>query len=124
MQLCYHCFSIANAAGFDELSGAGLASALMRRQGIEGFTDIHTSTGLGVTHVTGPLTPLDRTNLSSNSMQRHSKPTMNACEMVSVEAGQGIAVGLEVSKELQRDYAYLQVSGSNRGNHFCSTCVT
>ncbi|KAL3133773.1 hypothetical protein ABBQ32_008255 [Trebouxia sp. C0010 RCD-2024] len=94
---------------FDELSGAGLASALMRRQGIEGFLDIHTSTGLGVTHVTGPITPLDRTNLSSNSMQRHNKPTMNACEMVSVETGQAVAVGLEVSRDLQGDYAFLQV---------------
>lgn len=103
--------TLVDAAGFDELSGAGLASALMRRQGIEGFLDIHTSTGLGVTHVTGPITPLDRTNLSSNSMQRHNKPTMNACEMVSVETGQAVAVGLEVSRDLQGDYAFLQVAG-------------
>ena len=70
---------------------------------------IHTSTGLGVTHITGPITPLNRTNLDSDSMQRHNKPTMNACEMVSVETGQGIAVGLEVNRDLQGDYAYLQV---------------
>ena len=95
----------------------------MRRQGIDGFLDIHTSTGLGVTHITGPLTPLGRTNLSSNSMQRHNKPTMNACEMVSVETGQGIAVGLEVSKELQGDYAYLQVSGTTPSNDSALTCV-
>lgn len=82
----------------------------MRRQGIEGFLDIHTSTGLRVTHVTGPITPLDRSNLSSNSMQRHSKPTMNACEMVSVETGQAVAVGLEVTRDLEGDYAFIQVS--------------
>lgn len=99
-----------DGAGFDELSGASLASALMRRQGIKGFLDIHTSTGLRVTHVTGPITSLDRTNLSSNSMQRHSKPTMNACEMVSVETGQAVAMGLEVSRDLQGDYAFLQVA--------------
>lgn len=94
---------------FDELSGVGLATALMRRQGMEGFLDIHTSTGLGVTHVTGPLAPLVRRNLSSSRMQQHSKPTMNACEMVSVETGQAIAVGLEVTKNLEGDYAFMQV---------------
>ena len=82
----------------------------MRRQGIEGFLDIHTSTGLNVTHVTGPVTPLDRSHLSSNSMQRHNKPTMNACGMVSVETGQGVAVGLEVTRDLEGDYAFIQVS--------------
>ena len=60
--------------------------------------------------MTGPITPLDRSNLSSNSMQRHSKPTMNACEMVSVETGQAVAVGLEVTRDLEGDYAFIQVS--------------
>ena len=96
-------------AGFEEVSGAGLASALQRRQGVEGFMDIHTSTGLGVTHVTGPITPLNRANLGSNSMQRHTKPTMNACELVSVETGQGIAVGLDTTRDLQVEYVYMQV---------------
>ncbi|KAL0045444.1 hypothetical protein WJX82_006816 [Trebouxia sp. C0006] len=94
---------------FEEVSGAGLASALQRRQGVEGFMDVHTSTGLGVTHVTGPTTPLNRANLGSNSMQRHFKPTMNACELVSVETGQGIAVGLDITRDLQVEYVYMQV---------------
>ena len=97
------------AAGFEEVSGAGLANALQRRQGVEGFMDVHTSTGLGVTHVTGPITPLNRANLGSNSMQRHFKPTMNACELVSVETGQGIAVGLDTTRDLQVEYVYMQV---------------
>lgn len=33
-------------AGFEEVSGRGLAAALQRRQGLEGFLDLHTSTGL------------------------------------------------------------------------------
>ena len=70
---------------------------------------MHTSTGLGVTHMAGPITPLDRTNLSSNSMQRHTKPTVNACELVSIETGQGIAVGLDVTRDLQVDYVIMQV---------------
>ncbi|KAA6429955.1 MAG: hypothetical protein FRX49_00387 [Trebouxia sp. A1-2] len=94
---------------FEEVSGAGLASALQRRQGVEGFMDVHTSTGLGVTHVTGPITPLHRANLGSNSMQRHTKPTMNACELVSVETGQGVAVGLDIVRDLQVEYVYMQV---------------
>ena len=97
-------------AGFEEVSGAGLASALQRRQGVEGFLDIHTSTGLGVTHVLGPTTPLDRTNLNSNSMQRHSKPTRNACQLVSIETGQSMALGLDITRDLQGEYAYIQVS--------------
>lgn len=96
-------------AGFEEASGAGLASALQRRQGVEGFLDVHTSTGLGVTHMAGPITPLDRTNLSSNSMQQHTKPTVNACELVSIETGQGIAVGLDITRDLQVDYVIMQV---------------
>jgi len=96
-------------AGFEEVSGAGLASALQRRQGVEGFMDVHTSTGLGVTHVTGPITPLNRANLSSNSMQRHNKPTMNACELVSVETGHSIAVGLDITRDVQVEYLYMQV---------------
>ena len=32
--------------GFGEVSGRGLAAALQRRQGVEGFLDVHTSTGL------------------------------------------------------------------------------
>ena len=35
---------------------------------------------------------------------------MNACEMVSVETGQSIAVGLEVTRDLEGDYAFMQVS--------------
>ena len=81
----------------------------MRRQGIEGFLDVHTSTGLRVTHMTGPINPLDRSNLSSNSMQRHNKPTMNACQMVSVETGQAVALGLEVTRDLEGEYAFIQV---------------
>lgn len=42
-------------------------------------------------------------------MQRHGKPTMNACEMVSVERGQGIAVCLETTRDLEGDYAFIQV---------------
>ena len=91
------------------MSGAGLASALQRRQGVEGFMDVHTSTGLGVTHVTGPVTPLNRANLGIDSMQRHTKPTMNACELVSVETGHGIAVGLDITRDLQVEYVYMQV---------------
>ena len=91
------------------MSAPGLAAALRRRQGIEGFLDIHTSTGLGVTHVTGPVTSMDRSKMGSNSMQRRSRPTMNAHEMVSVETGQGIAVGLDVTRDLPGDYAYMQV---------------
>lgn len=86
----------------------------MRRQGTEGFLDIHTSTGLKVTHVMGPVTPLDRTKLSSNSMQRHNKPTMNASNMVSVETGQAIAVGLEVTRDLEGEYAFMQVSQTHQ----------
>ncbi len=71
--------------------------------------DVHTSTGLGVTHVTGPITPLNRANLSSNSMQRHNKPTMNACELVSVETGHSIAVGLDITRDVQVEYLYMQV---------------
>ena len=61
----------------------------------------------------GPLTPLKRSNLASHSMQQHSKPTMNACEMVSVERGQGIAVCLETTRDLEGDYAFIQVCKQN-----------
>ena len=108
------CCVLPNAAGFEEVSGGGLGSALLRRQGVEGFLDIHTSRGLGVVHVTGPLTPLDRTSLTSNTLQRHTKPTLNACQLVSVEQGQGIAVGLDVTRELQGEYAYIQVGMLDR----------
>lgn len=91
----------------------------MRRQGTEGFLDIHTSTGLKVTHVMGPVTPLDRTKLSSNSMQRHTKPTMNASNMVSVETGQAIAVGLEVTRDLEGEYAFMQVSQAHAARISC-----
>ena len=101
--------SNARHVGFEEVSAPGLAAALQRRQGIEGFLDIHTSTGLALTHVIGPVTPLNRSKPGSSSMQRHPRPTMNACEMVSVETGQGIAVGLDVARDLQSDHAYMQV---------------
>lgn len=52
----------------------------------------------------GPATPLRRANQA-----KHSKPTLNACEMVSVETGQGIAVALDVSRQLEGNYAFLQV---------------
>ncbi len=42
-------------------------------------------------------------------MQRHTRPTMNACELVSVETGQGIAVGLDVTRDLLGEYAHMQV---------------
>ena len=62
-----------------------------------------------VAQMVGPLTPVRRAKLASHSLQRHSKPTLNACDMVSVEQGQSIAVALEVSRQLEGNYAYLQV---------------
>ena len=56
------------------------------------------------------MTPLKRSDMASHSLQRHSKPTMNACDMVSVERGQGIAVCLTTTRDLEGDYAYIQVS--------------
>lgn len=35
-------------AGFEEVSASGLAEALQRREGVNGFLDMHTSTGLKV----------------------------------------------------------------------------
>ena len=63
-----------------------------------------------IAQLVGPVTPLKRSNLARHSMQRHSKPTMNACEMVSVERGQGIAVCLETTRNLEGDYAFVQVN--------------
>lgn len=55
--------------------------------------------------------------MATHSSQRHSKPTMNACEMVSIERGQSIVACLETSRNLEGDYAFLQVRSNNSNNN-------